>query len=118
MLTITQRSRIIQLYLVNNMHWSKYKYENLKRLASRENINVTILSLRRIIQKWICYRIVGDMPSINRDIKNTKVTEQELKQLDRKVFKQRHLSAAKLRAKIQIRASTRTVQKYLNLLGI
>ena len=57
--------------------------------------------------------MVGNMPSINRNIKNTKVTEEQLYRLERKVCKKRHLSASRLRYKSQISASVRTVQKIL-----
>lgn len=37
--------------------------------------------------------------------------------INRRIFENRHLSAANIRGSLGIRASTRTVQKYLNLLG-
>ena len=117
MLTIKQRSRIIELYLAHNLHWTKYKFDKLRNIASNENIIASKLSIRKTIIKWMLYRTVGIIPSINRDIKNTKVSENELYRLERKVFKYRQLSASKLRSKTRIRASVRSVQKYLNLLG-
>jgi len=48
---------------------------------------------------------------------HTKINELELELINRKVFKNRHLTAANIKDSLNIRASVRTVQKYLNLLG-
>ena len=52
-LSIEQRSRIIQLYGDNNLHFGKNKFEKLKKLAENENIIATKLAFRKLISKWL-----------------------------------------------------------------
>ena len=52
-LAIEQRSRVIQLYGDNDLHFSKKKFEKLKKIAENENIIASKLSFRRLICKWL-----------------------------------------------------------------
>ena len=54
--------------------------------------------------------------SRNRTINHTKVTYNELEKLDNLVTNNKYLTANQMRNLLNLRASTRTVQKYLNLL--
>ena len=53
----------------------------------------------------------------NRTIKHTKVWYHELEELDNLVTNNKNLTANQMKTSLNLRASSRTVQKYLNLLG-
>ena len=55
--------------------------------------------------------------SRNRAIKHTKVMYHELEELDNLVTNNKNLTANQMKTSLNLRASSRTVQKYLNLLG-
>ena len=132
-LSIEKRQRVIEIYEKNNLHFEKNKFEKLRLLAQNENIIATKLRFRRLITKWLntgkkiksCYcfkifnllKLKGMLRNKDGKPRKCKVTENQLRQLDRMVFNQRDLVAPKLKENIGISASTRTVQKYLNLLG-
>jgi hypothetical protein len=48
-LSIEQRSRIIQLYGENNLHFGKNKFEKLKKLAEKENKIANKLAFKKLI---------------------------------------------------------------------
>ena len=52
-LSIEQRSRIIQLYWENNLHFGKNKFEKLKKLAEKENKIANKLAFKKLISKLI-----------------------------------------------------------------
>ena len=75
------------------------------------------ITLRRIINQWNLESSVEDKKSISRHTSITKVTNGELSALDKLIYKHRDLSASAAKLRLQLRASARTVQKYLNRLG-
>ena len=50
--------------------------------------------------------------------KHTKITYQEILNLEDSVYVSRELTAPTLKNRFGLRASVRTVQKYMNILGI
>ena len=52
-LSIERKSRVITIYLLNNLHFKKARYFLLKRLAKEENIVSSEKFMRRIVQKWL-----------------------------------------------------------------
>jgi hypothetical protein len=52
-LSIERKSRVITIYLQNNLHFKKSRYFLLKQLAEEEDIVSSEKSMRRIVQKWL-----------------------------------------------------------------
>ena len=60
---------------------------------------------------------MSDEKSLERQMANTKISEQELIGIDKIVFRNRHITANAIKQRQNLRVSSRTVQKYLNILG-
>ncbi len=52
-LSIERKSRVITIYIQNNLHFKKARYFLLKQLSEEENIVSSEKSMRRIVQKWL-----------------------------------------------------------------
>ncbi len=55
--------------------------------------------------------------TLERRMANTKISEAELMKIDKIVFKNRNITAKAIKIRQNLRASSRTIQKYLNILG-
>ena len=53
--------------------------------------------------------------SLARRLQNTKITQGEMTALDRLIYRKRELSASQAKNRLNLRASSRTVQKYLQI---
>jgi hypothetical protein len=116
-LSIEKRIRIVTLYEQNNLWAVHGKYKILRALAAKEDIQISRQGLHGVIEKWKQLRSVANKPSISRALAHTKVTMDELKAIERRVRINRELTALHLKQQLHLQASTRTIQKYLNVLG-
>ena len=73
--------------------------------------------MRLTVRKWQTRQLVGIVPSLNRNVALTKISEQKLNRLEQLVFENRGFSAVQCKNRLNLQASTRTVQKYLRILG-
>ena len=108
-----KRMRIVTLYKTNNLHFQKKRFTRLKVLSERENIIASEVTLRRIIKQWNSEASIEDKRPVERNIAITKITNGELTALDKFIYKNRDLSASTAKTSLNLRASSRTVQKYL-----
>ena len=115
-LNIYKRSRIIFLYCFG-LRFVKKRFEILRRLALREDIVISTRCIRNLIRKWIVYKKVADLQSVERGFKNVKVTPLQLRRIERLVLKNTSLTAPLIKAKLNLSMSVRTIQRYINLLG-
>ena len=113
-LSISSRNRIVSLYYQNELSYVKGRYKILKELASEENICVEEQAIRKLMNKWFKTRSVADLPKVNG---KTKITEIQLKRLDKAVYKERSLTARKLKNMFNLNVSHCTIRRYLNALG-
>ena len=60
---------------------------------------------------------MSDKKSLERQMAITKISEQELIEIDKIVFRNRQITAKAIKHRQNLRVSARTVQKYLNILG-
>lgn len=58
-----------------------------------------------------------DKPSLARTLSHTIVTNEEINAIEQLVQSNRELTSRQLKNQLNLRASLRTVQKYLNALG-
>ena len=112
-----QRMRVVEIYKSNDLHFQKGRFSSLKILSERESILASDVTLRRIINQWNFEGSIENKKPVERNIANTKITNGELAALDRFIYKNRDLSAGTAKISLNLLASVRTVQKYLNRLG-
>ena len=89
----------------------------LQSLAKRESIFTTERTVRRIVKYWQETGSIADKESLTRSNNLTKITVGELKALDKLIYRRRETTANTAKNELNLRASTRTVEKYLNKLG-
>lgn len=116
-LSYNKRQRIVTLYIKNNLHFMKCRFRILKRLVSKEDILTSEKTLRRIVKHWQRTGSVADKPSLTRAEKIFKITHNELAELDRLIESNKETTALQAKNALNLRASTRTVQRYLRRLG-
>ena len=51
-LSIEKRIGITQIFTINNLQFKRIKFEKLRSLAQKENINVSKLTFRKLNIKW------------------------------------------------------------------
>lgn len=52
-LSNNNRLRIVQIYSMHKLKFSKNKFEIIKNLALEEGIQISVLSVRNLIKKWL-----------------------------------------------------------------
>ena len=113
-LSIANRNRIVSLYYQNELQNFKGRYRILQEMASEENICVGEEAIRNLMKKWFKTRSVSNLPKANG---KTKITEIQLKRLNKAVYKDRSLTARKLKELLNLNVSHCTIRRYLNALG-
>lgn len=140
-LSIQKRQIIIRIYNDYRLHFVKGRFSILKILLANEKIFVSIAGLRNLVFKWMrtgflffSLKIlvqnkqlelglfvkkgsVADKQSRQSAVSRTKISNRKIMRLDRTVQNDRNLTSPQLKIRLQIQASARTVQKYLNILG-
>ena len=86
-------------------------------MAAQEGIVAEPNAFRNLINKYESIGSVCDATSEARAISHTKVTNQQLDELEKAVYKDRGLTARRLRTRFALQVANRTVQRYLNALG-
>ena len=89
----------------------------MRDLAKNEGINFSVRYIRRIVLHWEATGSVNEKSSLNRRLANTKISQNQMNALDRLIYRKRELTAKNAKIRLNLRVSTRTVRKYLNLLG-
>ena len=114
-LSVHQRLRLVTLY--NKVEFSKSTFEKLVELAKNEDIFISPRRARDIINKWHRTQSVVDLPSETRHVKKTKITNHEIKRIDRAVYRKRHLFCQTLKAKFSLETSVRSIERYVKRVG-
>ena len=96
---------------------SKNKYELLSHLAAKEQVYISARRSRDIIAKWEATCSVDDIVNVDKGSLNTKVTERQLLRIEKEVFKRRDSTGPKLKAKLGLQVSVRSIQRYIKALG-
>ena len=112
-----KRTRVIELYLKHNLNIRKGRYHILKYFAAKEGIFASTKTFRRICERWRISGVVSDKESLTRSANTMKINEIELNELDQVIVANRETTALQAKNSLNLRASARTVQKYLNRLG-
>ena len=115
-LSYEKRLRVVTLYEKHELHFQKGRFFILSLICKHEDIIATPLTLRKIVVRWLTLGRIDNLSSRSRAIKHTKITKEELNALDRLILRNRGMSAKRAKAKLNLRASSRTVQKYGKLL--
>lgn len=116
-LSIEKRTRILSLYYKHGLGDKKKRFQKLTNFAAMEDIFISSRRVRDLINKWNETMSLDDLPSVNRAILHTRVTQQELIDIDRAVYRNRELTGPQLKASLNLRSSVRSVQRYLRRLG-
>jgi transposase len=74
-------------------------------------------TFRRIINHWKKTGCVSNRESFTRAKNKMKITEAELETLDQLIILNKETTALQAKRELNIRATTRSVQNYLNKLG-
>ena len=86
-----------------------FKHWLLKKISS--------LAIRNLINKYETTGSVCDIVSEARVLSHTKATVRNHNDIEEAVYKDRELTARRLKARFALQVATRTVQRYLNALG-
>ena len=114
-LDVDSKVRAIRLYYKHNLHWEKNRFEQLRLFCAEEDIVASTVTFRSIIKKWETERTIATTPSPARNIAHTKVTEAQLQHIEELVYRDRNITAPKIRSITQIDVTVRTIQNYLRL---
>ena len=109
--------RLIHLFYQNKLEKSKGRFAELSRIAALDGIEINRNNARILVRKWQQTGSVSTLPSVSRNLANTKVSMQQLNYLNSITTKNRFITARILKNKLKIAVSIRTVQKYFNLMG-
>ena len=115
-LRIEQRARLIFLYDTHRLEFAYKKYLKLTKLALKENITISEIGCRKIIEKWNLLESVFDLRNEDKGVAKTKISEHNLIRIDKAVYKDRDLTAPKLKDKFELEVSVRSVQRYVRVL--
>ena len=106
-LSIEKRTRILSLYYKHDLG-EKKRFQKLTNFAAMEDIFISSRRVRDLINKWNETMSLDDLPSVNRAILHTRVTQQELIDIDRAVYRNRELTGPQLKASLNLRSSVRS----------
>ena len=81
-LSSEERIRVNFLYEFYNLKNAVNRFECLRILAESEGIIATKLTMRLTVRKWQTRQLVGIVPSLNRNVALTKISEQKLNRLE------------------------------------
>jgi len=85
--------------------------------VSKDDIFASGRTFRRIINHWKKTGCVSNKESLTRSKNKMKITEAELETLDQLIILNKETTALQAKRELNIRATTRSVQNYLNKLG-
>ena len=113
----SNRQRIVSIFYKHSLQFVPGRFHVLKHLADNEDIITSVKTIRRIVNHWLVSGTIEDKKSFNRHNKITKITNGEITALDRLIYRKRECTAEQAKRKLLLRASGRTIQRYLNRLG-
>ena len=116
-LSIEQRIRIVYLYVINKLEIVKNRFEVLRELAQKEDICVSKLTLFKTIKKWQTTYSFCNKRSVNQRLAHTKINNREMMRIMNEILKNREATARFIKNKFNIKASVRTIQRYIRILG-
>ena len=114
-LTEAKRWRLVYLYEHNNLCFVRNKYGKLQELAKKEDIIISIFSLRKIIKKWTTTNTIVD--KAHRQRKKVLISEYKLAVIDRAIYRNREFTSRAIKFKYRIASSIRSIQRYIRRLG-
>ncbi len=117
MISNYKRNQVIDLSIQNALHHTRNRFVTLKILCQARNIRLSEISLRSLIRKYEETGSINTRNSLNRILAHTKITENELEAIDNSIYENRQLFANTIKINLNLRASQRVVQRYINLLG-
>jgi len=112
-----KRLQVINLFYKNKLEKTKGKFSEFSRIAALGGIQINRNNARILVRKWQQTGSVSTLASVERNLANTKVSMQQLNNLNSLTTKNRFITARILRNKLKLTVSIRTVQKYYNLMG-
>ena len=77
-LSLDKRSRCVEIYHLRKLHLKKNKFSQLKLLVNSEDIEISTIGLRNLIEKYNETNSVKDIVSISRGIGHCKVINSQL----------------------------------------
>ena len=86
-------------------------------VGKAENIKISELGARNIVEKWQRTGIVADIYSESRILKRMKITEQDTDRLDQAIYENRELTAKQVKDQLQLQASESSIWRYIKRLG-
>ena len=116
-LSTEQRIRIVYLYVINKLEIVKNRFEVLRELAQKEDICVSKLTLFKTIKKWQTTYSFCNKRSVNQRLAHTKINNREMMRIMNEILKNREATARFIKNKFNIKASVRTIQRYIRILG-
>ena len=116
-LSTEQRIRIVYLYVINKLEIVKNRFEVLRELSRKEDICVSKLTLFKTIKKWQTTYSFCNKRSVNQRLAHTKINNREMMRIHNEILKNREATARFIKNKFNIKASVRTIQRYIRILG-
>ena len=116
-LSTEQRIRIVYLYVINKLEIVKNRFEVLRELTQKEDICVSKLTLFKTIKKWQTTYSFCNKRSVNQRLAHTKINNREMMRIHNEILKNREATARFIKNKFNIKASVRTIQRYIRILG-
>ena len=116
-LSTEQRIRIVYLYVINKLEIVKNRFEVLRELTQKEDICVSKLTLFKTIKKWQTTYSFCNKRSVNQRLAHTKINNREMMRIMNEILKNREATARFIKNKFNIKASVRTIQRYIRILG-
>ena len=100
--------------MCNKIKFTRSRFKTLRELAKNKGIFVSLNSVLRIVKHWEANGSVNEKISLTRRLTHTKITQNQMNALNRLIYRKRELSAENAKRRLNLRASARTVRKYLN----
>ena len=115
-LSFYQHFKLITLY-VQMTKPQKSLFKNLT-ISARDHDNfISEKSARKIIKRWLVTGLITGKESSTRGRRHCKISERDIKKLDKMIYKNRELTAKKLKRLLRLSSSERSVRRYIQALG-
>ena len=107
-LSVEKRLRAVNIYYDNQLRHTRGRFARLQVLAAQEGIVAEPNAFRNLINKYESTCSMCDATSEARAISHTKVTNQQLNELEKAVYTERGLAARRLRTRFALQVATQT----------
>jgi len=108
-LSNAKRLRAVELFNSSQFSDNKNKREVVAKLLAQENIFISGRGLWNLVVKYRRTASVATLKSVTRDVRNTKVTHQQLNMIERLLRQDRELSARLIKQQFGLPFTERTV---------